>query len=133
MRLEKKTVDLPVKLNHKELVERSKQLAKTYGRLKAHADHESQVKTGLKTDRLSIEGEIERLVQIVSSEQEDRPIDVEIIADFGKGIATHTRMDNGETIRERALTDAERAKQQKEMFPAVKRTPKESPKAGASA
>ena len=58
----------------------------------------------------------DRLAGVVRSKQEPRPIEVEIVADFERGIATHMRTDTGEVFRERTLTQAEKEKAQGSLF-----------------
>ncbi len=115
--MQTKTVDLPCRLTHDQVRERGKSLAQAQDKLRSHRAHEDDVKTKLKSTRVEIETEMQRLGAAIRNEQESKPVMVEVIGDFRRNVVIERRTDTGEQINERIMFPHEIDRAQGEMFP----------------
>lgn len=99
---------LEVKLNRDELEARSQLLGSQLGRLEELEAKEKAFKEGLKKERTPLDTEVRFLGRVIRRKTEPRPVLVETIADYERGVAIAIRTDTGEVIRERELSFDER-------------------------
>ena len=108
IKTQKGKIYLPCKLTQKEIYEAGKSLADA---LKKKTEHEVRLETfkqQVKAEITSAEGEAQKFQGLVSSEIEYRMVDVETRFDFKTGRASVVRMDTGELLKTREITDEER-------------------------
>lgn len=99
---------LPVRLTEAEIGERARRAALARRRV---AEYESQQKAAADHWKLKIktaEAERDELLDAIDSGVEDRAVECVEIFEWRTGLVRVTRADTGETIRERAMTAAER-------------------------
>lgn len=121
------TERLPVQLSEEERLQFADRLAHCESELSEfQADSESQ-KRQLKAREAAILCRRAELAGIVQSRKEPRDVEVQVVANYTKGVQERWRMDTGELIATRRLEDAER---QESLLPDM---PPPPPEAGASA
>jgi hypothetical protein len=103
---EQEMLDVP--LHDNELRQRGELLATTLGQLQELDKAEAAIKEEMKTKRRPLQVSIARLADMIRRRAEPRPVLVETVADFERGVAVASRMDTGEAIRERELRPPER-------------------------
>lgn len=99
---------LPVRLTKSELLERGNSLAlarEHYTRQRGEAKAAAAV---AKADLEEIEGEVDRLAGIVRAKAEPRPVETRVVRDYERGVVDTVRLDTGELVRTRAMTEQER-------------------------
>lgn len=106
--LRRETEELPVKLTETEKATRGLQLAELYGEIESHEAKATEVKATLKAERAALEAKAQKIGMVIRQGHELRPVEVSVVAYFGDRRVVYERADTNETIRARALTDAER-------------------------
>jgi hypothetical protein len=91
-----------------ELLVFAEELARTEMQLADLAKKAEAVKKDLKSRESAILARRSELAAIVREKKQMRPIDVQLVANFTTGMLTRLRMDTGEKLGERPLTDDER-------------------------
>lgn len=99
---------LSVDLTRDEFDDRANKLAQVTYDLTAHYAHEDEVKKQLKSVEAELESKRAALSSIVKNRAEPRTVMVQIWADYRLGSLRKMRLDTGEVLSERALTDDER-------------------------
>lgn len=102
------TEQLPVKLTEDELLDYGQQLAQAESEVRAHNEHATSVKAGLKHREAELTAQQSRLASIIRAKSELREVPVRTEADYRKGTATTIRLDTFNAVRERSLTQVER-------------------------
>lgn len=106
--IRKETMRLPVLLTDAERLEFADMLAEANQRVD-EAEHNK--KSMMKQMQAEIDQAVarrERINDIVASKTEYREIDVEVKHDYENGRVLHTRVDSGEVIMNRPMTQKER-------------------------
>jgi hypothetical protein len=99
---------LPVRLTHDELIERGNALAlerQRYNELEMAAKNAAKK---AKDDLAEIDAEIDRLAGIVRAKAEPRPVRCKTARDFERGVVETMRLDTGEIVDSRVMTEQER-------------------------
>lgn len=102
---------LPVKLDEKAVALAGVRLA---NKLQQHEEFLTQaagVKKNLNSQEAAIQGDIDTIAKAIRSGVEEQPVEVEVRADFERGVAEFVRLDTGETVTKRTLSDDERQTQ----------------------
>jgi hypothetical protein len=102
------TESLPVKLTEDELLDLGQQLAQVESEVKAHEEHATSVKAGLKHREAQLDAQRAEVASKIRAKSEYRDVRVQTTADYKKGIATTVRLDLMQKVRDRALSIAER-------------------------
>lgn len=112
---ETRTMRLPVELTKEEIFARGKELARTKDAHTAASAKLEQAKLAAKSAKEQINSEIKeaeeemrRLARAIRSGREDRDVEILDKPDFKKGVMNIVRLDTGELVRTRGLTEAER-------------------------
>lgn len=108
------TRKLPVVLDEEGVAIAGIRLAKL---LQNHEEHEAQAKElrdKLKKQTDAIQADIDEVAAAIRAGEEQQDVAVEVRADFERATAEFVRLDTGETVEKRTLTDDER--QQKMVF-----------------
>jgi len=106
---------LPVDLTDSQVMHRSKTLARCVGEQRQQEQEKSSVMASYTQAIKGLKAEIERLGEVVSSRQEDQPIDCEVRPDLDKKTIEVWRLDLDKKVDSRAMSveEVERAKQLK--------------------
>lgn len=110
-RTERRTIDtrsLRCILTRDERLERADAMAKAQQDFEAEEETQKEIKAGLKAKLEGLDARRSELARIVASNAEYRQTDVEVIYDFITTTVMDVRMDTGETIGTRRMTEAER-------------------------
>jgi len=113
------TVELPFDLTDDEVRERGQEQAKL---LAEKADVEQRKKDTAKEFKDRIEGldeQIGKLVDVIQTGRELRPVSCEWVADNARALMNLVRLDFGTVVQSRPMTDAEK---QRAMFASVGET-----------
>ena len=104
----KATLTLECKLTAGELKDFSKQLAEAIAK-------KSRIESEMDTYKAQKKGEIQQMDGIilvmsekVNSEKEWRPVECEVLYDFGTGIKSYVRKDTGEECKTEVIPESER-------------------------
>lgn len=111
------TIALPVKLTELEILERSRELAATIGEHDAAQARQKESAKRLKDVVDTHEKTIRTLGLVVQSGEEHRPVECEWQADLGKRLLKLVRMDLGDVVRSRPMTDEELQEASQNAFP----------------
>jgi hypothetical protein len=120
----RETKDLPVVLTNRELRVRADELAKTVDHVKHIKAEKKANATKFKTQIEEAEGKIGDLATVVKERKELRPVEVVWEANYERSTMELVRLDTGEAIQVRSMTDKER---QRQLFPVEERTEDTSP------
>jgi hypothetical protein len=101
-------MSLSCKLTTEEFEERAKSLAEAHEDRKGLESNHEMLKRQMKSEAAELEAKIDVLAAVVSRKSEMRQVEVEEQADLVKLKAFRYRMDTGEVINERPLTEDER-------------------------
>ena len=103
--------ELPCPLNDEELLAKGDSLATTLNDVEAEEELQATAKAEMKKRLENLHGTVARLRRQIVERREFRMVPVDIqIKDVGKGLVCETRKDTGEIVRERFMTDDERAR-----------------------
>jgi len=94
-------------LTHDELLQFGEELANNQQEAKELEDQLTNIKNDYKAKTSAKEAEIIRLGNLIRQKYEMRPVDCEVTFDFDEGRATVKRMDTGEIVLTRPMTDTE--------------------------
>lgn len=109
MRILTRTTDpLLCELTKAEALQRGQDLARSVEDIQAEEGAQETHKRAMKSKLSALEARRDQLALIVSRGQEVRDIEVELQADDDTGKVRRIRMDTGEVLLERPMTDAER-------------------------
>src|SRR5688500_12251552 len=108
VRVEKITKNLPCKLTETELKDFGRKLAVKCEDIAAEESRQKDQKSEMKARLDGMESERASLAIIVRRQEEQRDVEVSETFDYELGKVTQTRMDTGEEIRVRAMTNEER-------------------------
>lgn len=114
---------LKCELTQEELLEFGESLANVQSDLKELESQLTGIKNEYKAKTTAKESEEERLGNLLRQKYEMRNVDCNVTYDFDEGTVTTTRLDSGELVGSRQMTDAELQRELK-LFP-------ENPGAGA--
>src|SRR5205814_1447675 len=106
--LDRKMLDLAVKLTADEQLERGRSLAEALENIRGEEARQDSIKQQMKATIAELEARRDRLMSVVSRGEELRPVQCEDIATFSTGKMARVRLDTGEVIFERSLSDTER-------------------------
>lgn len=98
---------LPVELNPDEHRRRSFELTEVINEIKDLEKAKASFNTDIKNKIGGATARQEELVEIVASGKEDRDVDVEVVRDFKHKAVRYIRLDTGELIEERAMSNDE--------------------------
>jgi len=102
------TRTLPVLLTDRELLDRGEALAlERFARNHCDADRKAAA-AGFKEQLEVFEAEIDRLAGIVREKAEPRPVECKNVRDLDRGVIEVTRLDTGEIVESRVMTEQER-------------------------
>lgn len=102
------TKSLPVKLTQEELLSKSGELAGTVQDYATEERRQADVKAQLKARLTELDARRTQLAFVVARQEEERDVRCDVIADLNSLVANITRVDTGEVVQSRPLTDAER-------------------------
>ena len=100
--------ELPTKLSQEELVAKGRELAATLDELRAEEDAQSVIRQEAKARATEISGRVDALRGLVLAQEERRTVTVEDWAHHDEGVVRSIRLDTGEEVHSRAMTDEER-------------------------
>lgn len=84
------------------------ELAQKVQELVALEEEHKEERKQMKADELLLKSTILELKQDVQLQSERRPVDVEDVADFARGVVETVRIDTGKIVRSRGLQEHER-------------------------
>ena len=99
---------LPCILSEKELIEKSRELARAKEDLASAEDRKKDVMADITAQIKKHEANIGLLARIVSQGKEYRQVKCELIRNFTKGFKSHTRLDTGEVLKSIPIETKER-------------------------
>lgn len=102
--------ELPVKLTREELADAGVKLAGLLRDQGALDRHLKEVKAEMKSQEDVLQGKVDVAAMVIRNGEELRKVEVEIRADFQRGMVTVVRIDTGATVTTRKLSDDERQK-----------------------
>jgi hypothetical protein len=102
------TKQLPVKLTNDELLAKSSALAGTVQDYATEESRQADIKAQLKAKLTELDAKRTQLAIVVARKEEYRDVRCEIVADYDAQTAIEYRMDTGEVVMTRALTDGEK-------------------------
>lgn len=103
--------ELPCSLTDDELLAKGNALATTLNEIDAEEDAQATTKAEMKKRLENLHDTANRVRRQIVERREFRMIPVDVmLEDIGKGLVTEVRKDTGEAIRERFMTDDERAR-----------------------
>lgn len=102
------TMQLPVKLDDEELLDRGQQLVKNMRRVAAAEDARENENKKRKGEIALLEEITAKLSTTIAAGTEDRDVECEVRKDFRHGRVTTVRNDTGEIVDDRTMTAAER-------------------------
>lgn len=106
--LKVRTKLLPCKLNDEELLKYGSELGAVIQDVTAEEDQQISLKQDMKARLTSLEAERTALATKITRQEELRNVEVQPAIDFNKGVYREIRVDTGELIFERPVTDEER-------------------------
>lgn len=95
-------------LTDAEMLDRGRQLAESLQDIREEEDRQATAKKEMKDTLESLQKEADRLSAIVRDGREDRTVAVRIDHDEARLMVHKTRLDTGELIASRAMTEEER-------------------------
>ena len=104
----KSTQRIAVKLTDRELLDYGKALAQSENDIRSEREQQDAMRAGMKETLQRIESRRMMLAGLVSSGEEYREIDCDDVFDYDTGRVTRHRLDTGEVVIERPMTDEER-------------------------
>jgi len=107
-RTEKITKNLACKLTDTELKEFGRKLATKCEDIASEESRQKDQKSEMKARLDGMEAERTSLAIVVRRQEEQRDVEVEEVFDYELGKVTQTRLDTGEEIRVRPMTNEER-------------------------
>ncbi len=115
MKSETRTMQLPVLLTHDELFARGQELARVKDQHTKAADELETATIGWKTAKESFANRISEaedrmrgLARVIQSQRELRDVEVTDEPDYKLGVMNTVRLDTGELVSSRGLSEAER-------------------------
>lgn len=99
---------LPCRLTDEEWAQRAGELASVVADVSLEESRQKSAKAEMKARLEELAAKRDRLGNVVTRHEEQRDVQVEIVADFGIGKAETIRKDTYEVIHSRPLTDHER-------------------------
>jgi hypothetical protein len=112
---ETRTMKLPVALEDAEILARGKELARLKDEHTKANDELDQATTAWKSTKERIQGDIDdrdeqmrRVARVIRSGHEDRDVEVLDEPNYKTGVMATVRLDTGELVATRGLTEAER-------------------------
>lgn len=108
IRIEKVTKNLPCKLTEAELKEFGRKLAVKCEDIAAEESRQKDQKSEMKARLDGMESERSIFALVVRRQEEQRDVEVEELFDYEAGKVIQTRLDTGEEIRVRPMTNEER-------------------------
>jgi hypothetical protein len=102
------TLDLPVHLTERELLERGDALVKQFDDLDKIEAALSEAKAEAKAAREPVEESIRQLKIQIRTKKEPRPVECKLEPDFANGVMETIRLDTGEIVTARPLAPEER-------------------------
>lgn len=99
---------LPCKLTDEELLKYGGELGAVIQDVTAEEDQQTSLKQDMKARLTSLEAERTALATKITRQEELRNVEVQPAIDFKKGVYQEVRIDTGELIFERPVTDEER-------------------------
>jgi hypothetical protein len=106
--LKKLTRNLPCRLTETELLDRADQLSVVVQETTAEEGRQTDVKAQMKARLTELDARKTRLAITIGRKEEYRDVEVELMADVQAGTVTIYRMDNGEALETRPMTEQER-------------------------
>lgn len=99
---------LPVKLDQDELRDRGDKLAAVIQDLNAEENRQVDMKAQMKARLSELDAKKTQLAIVISRREEDRDVQVDIFADYGRAVMEVVRRDTGEVLNSRRMTEEER-------------------------
>jgi hypothetical protein len=99
---------LPVKLTEGEIIEKARELAAGIKRFAVITEEAKDSAKDYREQKDSIKASNESLAEIVADGYEKRPVEVERIPDYDRGVTRVVRTDTGEQLSEVKMSDADR-------------------------
>ncbi len=105
--------ELEVKLNDKEILEYSRELAKVNQDLSSEEDKKKEIMSDIANKINMLKTNISLLSRKISNGYEYRTVDVDVFFDYKKGMKYFVRRDTKQTIEELKMTDSDRQQELK--------------------
>jgi hypothetical protein len=102
------TEELLVTITTHEVLGYAEELARCETQLQELATHAEAMKKDLKAKESAILARRSELAAIVREKRASRPVEVQLLANFTAGTLSKVRVDTGETVAQRKLSDEER-------------------------
>jgi hypothetical protein len=106
--LSKSTRELPVTLTDAELATVARQLADVIEEAEQEEADQAEQKAAMKEALAGLKARQRKLASTLRRRIEYRPVEVHTLADYAAGLAREVRIDTGEVLSSRGLTDRER-------------------------
>lgn len=104
---------LPCKLTDKEILDAADKMAEAERQLTETEESLKTVKAQFKAQTEQAQAEVARYANLIRSKTEFRMIECEKFMNYEAGVITETRLDTGEKLGEREMTEAEKQVQMK--------------------
>lgn len=99
---------LPVKLTESEIIQKAKELAAGIKHYRTVSEDAKDSAKNFRDEKESIQASNEALAEIVADGYEKRPIKIERVPDYDRGITRVVRTDTGETLSEVTMSESDR-------------------------
>ena len=108
----KETRFLKVPLSPDEIQARGEQLAKLFGEAMMLAIAHKAARDAMREEADRLDAQVHRLAGIVRERVEERSVDVELRLHLTLGLVEEVRLDSGETVKSRAVTEEDKLRAQ---------------------
>lgn len=106
--LKRITRNLPCKLTDAELLSKADELSVVVQEINAEEDRQTDLKAQMKARLTELDARKTRLAITIGRKEEYRDTDVSVMADIQAGTVSVTRVDTGEIIETRPMTEDEK-------------------------
>lgn len=99
---------LPVRLTGDELLDRGASLAAVIQDIDSEERRQNDQKAQMKARLAELDARRTQLAIVIGRKEEDRDVEVQVFNDYDKGTVEVVRVDTGEAVSRRRMTDEER-------------------------
>lgn len=99
---------LPVRLTPDELLDRGSSLAAVIQDIDSEERRQTDQKAQMKARLAELDARRTQLAVVIGRKEEDRYVEVQIFNHYDRGVVDVVRVDTGETVSSRRMTDEER-------------------------
>ena len=99
---------LPVKLTEAEIIVKARELAAGIKKYRTVSEDAKDSAKNFREEKEMIQASNERIAEIVADGYEKRPVQIERVPDYDRGVTRVVRTDTGEQLSEVTMSEADR-------------------------